>query len=107
MRTAAEHSNLQAVRRRGHNTSTPIEVPGWQAHYVLAKYNIGFRESFEKTVINHRLCALCRLLPWLKDCHQSSPPAIATFRKQRRSSNQASNVHVVSAGVGHGHCLAV
>jgi hypothetical protein len=102
-----EHSNLKAVGRRGHNPSSPIHVTGWQAHNVLAKYDIGFRKSFEEAVINHGLRALCRLLARLKNCHQSSLPATAALGKEQGGSYQASHVHVVSAGVGCRHAPAI
>ena len=107
MRTTPKQTNLQAVSSGGHNSCTPIEVPGWQAHDVLPEYDIGLRKSFEEPIVNHGLSALCRLLPWLKDWHQRSMPAIAAFGKQRGRSNQAGHVHVVSAGVRHWHGLAI
>ena len=102
MSATPEHSNLQAVGRGSNNALPPIEVPGRQAHHMLAKHDIGLRESLKQPVVNHCLRALRRLFPWLKDCHERSVPAIAALGKQRGGPYQAGHVHVVPAGVRHG-----
>src|SRR5580700_419218 len=81
-------------------------MPGWQAHDMLAKRNIGFRESFEKVVVNHRLRALRGLFAWLKDRHQCPFPGVAALCKKTCRANQASNVHIVSARMGYGYGFA-
>src|SRR5579864_1527891 len=86
---------------------TPIEVPRRQAHDVLPEHAIGLGKTFEEPIVNHGLSALCSLLPWLKDWHQRSMPAIAAFGKKRGRSNQAGHVHVVPTGVRHWHGLAI
>ncbi len=98
---ASKHANLKAIGGRSDYTGTPIDSTGREAHDVLPQHDSRFWKSFEHPVINHRPGALRSLLAWLKYGHQCPFPGVAPFCKKTCCADQAGNMHVVPARMGH------
>ena len=104
---SSEHSNLQAVAGGGYDSSARAKYASGPDHHVLSEHNLGFGKTVEKAIVNHRLSALRRLLGRLKHSHQRPAPCIPSSCEQGGRADQPGDVHVMTAGVHHGHRLPV
>ena len=74
---------------------------------MLAEHDVGLGEALKEPVIDHGLCARCRLLRRLKDRHERLFPRIARLGKYRGRAYEPRHMHVVTAGVHHRRDLSV
>jgi hypothetical protein len=99
VRAAAEQPDLEAVGG-GLGRAGPVADRARRGgHDVLAEDHLRLGEAVEEAVVDHRLCALGRLLRGLEDGQHGALPGVAGVGEQPRRARQPGDVHVVAARV--------
>ena len=76
MTASPEHSDLEAIRCRSHQTTPCTHMAGTEGHDMLPKDNVGFRHSLIEAVVDHGLRPSGALLVGLEEGDEGTAPFI-------------------------------